>query len=115
MTNGFDILSKMDPMARRAAASLEAMQKAIAFNNEGDIEKHLNEIRSALDVLERDLELHKSMEKAFGRITTDSTHLGVLKQFTNSDSDYTGGEGGAALGVVRAGRTANVFRPHEVF
>ena len=36
-------LKKMDPMTRRALASVEAMQKAIdQMNNRDDVEKHLN-------------------------------------------------------------------------
>ena len=41
-------LQKMDPMARRALASMEAMIKAIDFNNRDDIEKHLNPLGCAV-------------------------------------------------------------------
>ena len=56
----FGIIAKMDPMARRATASMEAMQNAIAHNNMDDVAKHIEEAKNALSVLERDLNLAKS-------------------------------------------------------
>ena len=43
----FGILAKMDPMARRATASMEAMQMAIAHNNLDDVAKHIEEAKNA--------------------------------------------------------------------
>ena len=37
----FGIISKMDPMARRALSQVESMQNAIQHNNRDDVAKHL--------------------------------------------------------------------------
>lgn len=111
MTEGFDILSKMDPMARRALASVEAMQKAIEHNNRDDIEKHLQDARNALDILKDDLSLHDRLVKT-NEITDDS--LGIIRKYDNSENDLTSADGANALGVVRAGRTNTIYREHIV-
>ena len=111
MTEGFDILSKMDPMARRALASVEAMQKAIEHNNRNDIEKHLQDARNALDILKDDLSLHDRLAKT-NEITDDS--LGIIRKYDNSENDLTSADGANALGVVRAGRTNTIYREHIV-
>ena len=67
MTDGFmdfGILAKMDPMARRAQASIEAMQQAIVHNNVDDVAKHIEEAKNALAVLERDMNLAKQFDNA---------------------------------------------------
>ena len=109
-------LKKMDPMARRALASVEAMQKAIDHNNRDDIEKHLNDAKNALESLGSDLELHDGLQKALKpTYTPNPQQVGMIRKFDNSESDYNANDGAVALGVVRAGRTNKVFRPHEVY
>ena len=56
MSEGFGIISKMDPMARKAQASIDAMQKAIDLNNRDDIAKHLKDALNALAVVSSDLD-----------------------------------------------------------
>tara|TARA_R110002012_G_scaffold258574_5_gene439086 strand:- start:1552 stop:1896 length:345 start_codon:yes stop_codon:yes gene_type:complete len=114
MSGGFDILAKMDPMARRAVASIEAMQKAIDLNNRDDIEKHLHDARNAMDVLMSDLELHDKLTKQF-QVQTDDVQAGMIMKFDNTDGDYSANDGAIALGVIRAGRTDKVFRPHRIY
>ena len=109
-------LQKMDPMARRALASIEIMVKAIDLNNRDDIGKHLNDAKNALESLGSDLELHDRLQKALKpTYTPDPQQVGMIKKFDNSESDYNANDGAVALGVVRAGRTNKVFRPHEVY
>ena len=110
-------LKKMDPMARRALASMEAMLKAIDHNNREDIEKHLNNATNALSSLKEDLSLHDSLVKALSNNGPrhDPTQVGVIRKFDNTDGDLSPNDGAIALGVVRAGRTDKVFRPHEVY
>ena len=109
-------LKKMDPMARRAWASMEAMLKAIDHNNREDIEKHLNNATNALSSLKEDLSLHDSLVKALSNnVRHDPTQVGVIRKFDNTEGDLSPNDGAIALGVVRAGRTDKVFRPHEVY
>ena len=113
MTEGFDIISKMDPMARRALAAIEAVQKAIELNNTSDIEQNLMAAENAISVLKRDLNLHNQLNKS----APDQAHdrfVGSIHQFDNTASDYKGTEGGVVLGVSRHGRDAGVFQPHRV-
>jgi len=110
----------MDPMARRATASMEAMQNAIAHNNMDDVAKHIEEAKNALSVLERDLNLAKSL-KATAAITKSETEiiqgtgqtLGNVSRHHNTVSDYDGTEGATVLGVSRYGRSANIWRPQQ--
>ena len=88
MTEGFDILSKMDPMARRALASMEAMTKAIELNNRDSLGKNLAE--------------------------SDFSQVGIIRKFDNSESSINQADGAVALGVVRAGRSDRIYRPHNV-
>ena len=108
-------LKKMDPMARRALASMEAMLKAIDHNNRDDIEKHLNNATNALSSLKEDLSLHDSIHKALSKKATQDLQVGVIRKFDNTDGDLSVNDGAIALGVVRAGRTDRVFRQHEVY
>jgi type II secretory pathway component PulJ len=116
----FGIIAKMDPMARRATASMEAMQNAIAHNNMDDVAKHIEEAKNALSVLERDLNLAKSL-KATAAITKSETEiiqgtgqtLGNVSRHHNTVSDYDGTEGATVLGVSRYGRSANIWRPQQ--
>ena len=58
-------LKKMDPMTRRALASVEAMQKAIDLNNRDDVEKHLNDAKNALSMITNDLGLFDSLTNQY--------------------------------------------------
>ena len=105
----------MDPMARRALASVEAMLKAIDHNNRDDIEKHLNNAKNALSSLGEGLDLHDKLVKALSKKSADALQVGVIRKFDNTDGALDANDGAIALGVVRAGRTDKVFRPHEVY
>ena len=114
----FGIISKMEPMARRALAQMEAMEKAIMHNNRDDIEKHLSEAQNALSKLREDLNLHDSLAKSFTSVLDGSQlekSMGNLHQFKETDSDYDGTEGAVVLGVSRKGRSTVIMRPHQVF
>ena len=116
----FGLLAKMDPMARRATASMEAMQTAIAHNNLDDVAKHIEDAKNALAVLERDLNLQKSLLKAGEIRKSDATTeilgqglpLGNISQHSQTTSDYDGTEGAVVLGVSRYGRR-NHWRPQS--
>jgi len=116
----FGIIAKMDPMARRATASMEAMQNAIAHNNMDDVAKHIEQAKNALSILERDLNLAKSM-KATAAITKSETEiiqgtgqtLGNVGRHHNTVSDYDGTEGATVLGVSRYGRSSTIWRPQQ--
>jgi hypothetical protein len=116
MSEGFGILAKMDPMARKALASIEAMQKAIDCNNRDDIAKHLDNAKNALEILSGDLELHDNLMK---HMSNEPEHydkqIGAILKYENTDGNYTVNDGAIALGVVRPGRTDKVFRPHIVY
>jgi hypothetical protein len=116
----FGIIAKMDPMARRATASMEAMQNAIAHNNMDDVAKHIEQAKNALSILERDLNLAKSL-KATAAITKSETEviqgtglpLGNISRHNNTVSDYDGTEGATVLGVSRYGRSSTIWRPQQ--
>ncbi len=113
----FEIIEKMQPMARRAISQIEAMEQAIMQNNRVDIEKFLVEAENAISHLKSDLELHDRLQKALGTQKTDTTTIrkGNITEFHHTDSDYEGTEHGVVMGVSRKGRTTSVFRPHRVF
>lgn len=114
----FGILAKMDPMARRAQASIEAMHSAITHNNLDDVAKHIEEAKNALAVLERDMNLAKSFENAALKkseevaIQGEGLPMGNISQHNQTSSDYDGTEGAVVLGVSRYGRR-NVWRPQS--
>lgn len=116
----FGLIAKMDPMARRALASMEAMQQAIAHNNTDDVAKHIGEAKNALAILERDLDLHKSMVETAtiaksdeGGVLGHGQVLGNVGQHRNTVSDYDGTEGATVLGVSRYGRSTTFWRPQQ--
>tara|TARA_R110001632_G_scaffold1200_1_gene4890 strand:- start:1313 stop:1687 length:375 start_codon:yes stop_codon:yes gene_type:complete len=121
MTEGFldfGIIAKMDPMARRATASMEAMQNAIAHNNMDDVAKHIEEAKNALSILERDLDLAKSFQQTAaltksesGAIQGEGQTLGNIGQHHSTVSDYDGTEGAVVLGISRYGRSSSIWRP----
>jgi len=123
MTEGFlnfGIIAKMDPMARRATASMEAMQQAISHNNLDDVAKHIEEAKNALSVLERDLNLAKSLEQTAAIAKSDNEiiqgegrPLGNIGKHHNTVSDYDGTEGAIVLGVSRYGRSSTIWRPQQ--
>ena len=72
--------------------------------------------KNDLESLGSDLELHDRLQKALKpTYTPDPQQVGMIRKFDNSESDYNANDGAVALGVVRAGRTNKVFRPHEVY
>ena len=115
----FGLIEKMDPMARRALASMEAMQNAIVHKNTDDVAKHLEEAKNALEVLERDLNLVKSFEATAAITKSEDTApvsgvglpLGNIAQPRETVSDYDGTEGAVVLGVSRYGRSSTIWRP----
>ena len=121
MTKGFldfGLVEKMDPMARRALASMAAMQTAIVHKNTDDVAKHLEEAKNALAVLERDLDLAKSLEATAIISKSDEEHIqgeglpmGNVSRHHNTVSDYDGTEGAVVLGVSRLGRSSTIWRP----
>ena len=114
MSQNHEILLKMDAMSRRALASLEAMQKAITDGNRGMIGKHMIDAENALSYLKSDLNLHDSLAKSVPTDQAHTTYLGVIPQYDNTASDYTGTENAVVKGVSRAGRASGFYTPHRV-
>lgn len=115
-SDAFDLISKMDPMARRALASLEAVQAAIKTNDKTTIGKHLIDAENAIQHLKSDLDLADRLSKMMSgnSMPAAETRMGVLAQYDNTASDYKGTEGAIALGVSRAGRATGFYTPHRV-
>lgn len=113
-SDAFDLISKMDPMARRALASLEAVQAAIKTNDKNTIGKHLLDAENAIQHLKSDLDLADRLSKMMTKTQSVENRLGVLPQYDNTASDYKGSEGAIALGVSRAGRATGFYTPHRV-
>tara|TARA_R110002096_G_scaffold73787_2_gene174913 strand:- start:19235 stop:19582 length:348 start_codon:yes stop_codon:yes gene_type:complete len=115
MGEGFDILAKMDPMARRCLAAVEAMQKGIDENDRDLIEVQLRIAKNALSMVEDDLQLHDSLSKS-ARPTNDSLiQKGTAFVPSNHENTFNGGEDANIFGVVRPGRTDKLFREHIVY
>lgn len=123
MTDGFmdfGLLAKMDPMARRAQASIEAMHHAIVHNNTDDVAKHIEEAKNALAMIERDLDLQKAFMASASISKSDEGNvsegqgrpMGNISQHAQTSSDYDGTEGAVVLGVSRMGRR-NHWRPQS--
>jgi hypothetical protein len=110
-------LSKMDPMARRCVASVEAMQKAIDLNNRDDVAAHLEAATNALKALTEDLVLHDTLVKALSNshMASDEIRKGVTYTPQNTEGNFNGGEDAIAYGVVRPGRSDKLYRKHQVF
>jgi len=123
MTDGFldfGLLEKMEPMARRALASLEAMQNALVHKNTEDVSKHIEDAENALSALKKDLNLVQSFEQTASITKSDSEGvvgeglpMGNISQHNNTVSDYDGTEGAVVLGISRMGRSSTIWRPQS--
>lgn len=113
MSEGYDLISKMNPMARKALASIQAMQKAIDMNNNEDISKHLDDATNALSMISSDLDLHNRLNKQL--VAKEDVQVGAIIKHDNTEGNYNANDGAIARGVVRAGRTDKVYRPHIVY
>jgi len=114
MSDSLFDLKKMDPMARRATAALEALTKAIETEDRLAVEKHLDAATNAMALLREDLSLYDSLNKAIAH-DPSVFQKGVQFNPSNTDKSFSGGEEASALGVVRAGRTSKLYRPHTVY
>jgi len=104
----------MDPMARKALAAVEAIQKAIKDNDTNGIANHILNAENALSMLKSDLALHDQLQKSINRVPVADKFAGVIPQYDNTASDYNGTENAVALGVSRHGRSTNYYTPHRV-
>jgi hypothetical protein len=114
MSQMSDIISKMDPMARRALAATEGLQKAIEAKDSDAIKAHIMAAENALSMLKSDLALHDQLNKAMTRTNPAEQFMGVIPQYDNNASDYNGTENAVAMGVSRHGRAAGFFTPHRI-
>ena len=114
MSEGFNLIEKMEPMARKAMAEMEAMEKAIHHNNRDDVAKHLENAMQALSVVQGDLELHDKWTKLATTERVDE-QVGQILKFDNTEGNVSANDGAIALGVIRAGRTDKIYRPHTVY
>ncbi|MDC3217839.1 hypothetical protein OAT94_02555 [Schleiferiaceae bacterium] len=110
----FDIIEKMDPMARRALAAVEGIQKAIASNDASAISAGIMAAENALSMLKSDLALHDQVQKSISKNQPAEVFMGVIPQFDNTASDYNGTENAVAQGVSRHGRSTAFYTPHRV-
>ena len=108
------IIAKMDPMARRALAATEGLQKAIEAQDTDAIKAHITAAENALSMLKSDLALHDQLTKAMSRTTPADRFMGVIPQYDNNASDYNGTENAVAMGVSRHGRSTGFFTPHRI-
>jgi hypothetical protein len=108
------MLEKMDPMARRALAAIEGVQKAIQSNDVGAINEGIMAAENALSMLKSDLNLHDQIVKSMSRTTPADRFMGVIPQYDNNASDYNGTENAVAMGVSRHGRSTGFFTPHRI-
>jgi hypothetical protein len=110
----FDIIEKMDPMARRALAAIEGVQKAIQASDKEAISHGIMAAENALAMLKSDLALHDQLEKSMAKKPTADRFMGVIPQYDNTASDYNGTENAVAMGVSRHGRNTGFFTPHRI-
>ena len=111
MSEMFDIIEKMDPMARRALAAIEGVQKAIKANDTDGISAGIMAAENALAMLKSDLD---QLKKAMSRNNPAEQFMGVIPQYDNNASDYNGTENAVAMGVSRHGRSTGHFTPHRI-
>ena len=114
MSEQFEIIAKMDPMARRALAAVEAIGKSIAENDVTSISANIMAAENALAMLKSDLALHDQLQKALAKSQPAEKFLGVIPQYDNTASDYNGTENAVAMGVSRHGRDSGYFTPHRI-
>ena len=114
MSEMFDIIEKMDPMARRALAAIEGVQKAIKANDTDGISAGIMAAENALAMLKSDLNLHDQLAKSMSKAPTAERFMGVIPQYDNNASDYNGTENAVAMGVSRHGRSTGFFTPHRI-
>ena len=110
----FDIVEKMDPMARRALAAIEGVQKAIKENDTDAISAGIMAAENALAMLKSDLNLHDQLKKSMAKDNQADRFMGVIPQYDNNASDYNGTENAVAMGVSRHGRSTGFFTPHRI-
>lgn len=108
------MLEKMDPMARRALAAIEGVQKAIQANDTEGISAGIMAAENALAMLKSDLSLHDQIAKSMQNNQPADRFLGVIPQYDNNASDYNGTENAVAMGVSRHGRSTGFFTPHRI-
>ena len=115
MTNENQIIAKMDPMARRALAAIEGVQKAIKANDTDGISAGIMAAENALAMLKSDLNLHDQLVKSMSNALPPADRfMGVIPQYDNNASDYNGTENAVAMGVSRHGRSTGHFTPHRI-
>ena len=102
-------------MARKALASIEAMQKAIDCNNRDDISKHLDDAKNALEVLSGDLKLHDDLTKQMESQVSEDTQVGAILKYEKTEGNYSAKDGAKAHKVVSQTRKDKVFRPHTIY
>ena len=115
MGEGFDILAKMDPMARRCLAAVEAMQKGIETNDRDLIEEQLRIAKNALSMVQDDLILHDRLTKAAPLSSDTLIQKGTAFIPSNHENTFNGGEDAEVFGIVRPGRTSKLYREHIVY
>lgn len=108
------MLEKMDPMARRALAAIEGVQKAIQANDTEGISAGIMAAENALAMLKSDLDLHDQITKSVSKTQPAERFMGVIPQYDNNASDYNGTENAVAMGVSRHGRATGFFMPHRI-
>ena len=115
MSDALFDLKKMDPIARRATAALQALEKAIELEDRVAVEKHLLDATNSLSKLQEDLHLYDSLNKAMSRDHSDGILKGHIVTPNNTEKNLDGSDGASALGVIRPGRTNKLYREHKVF
>ena len=108
------MLEKMDPMARRAKAAIEQVEKAIASGDRATLSHMLEQAENAISMLKMDLNEADIIAKSVKTTPAADRFLGAIPQFDNQASDYNGTENAVALGVSRHGRDSGYFQPHRV-
>ena len=81
----FGIISKMDPMARRALSQVESMQNAIQHNNRDDVAKHLEAAQNALAQLKSDLICMTDCRNLLPRRLIPANFKSPLETYINSN------------------------------
>jgi len=108
------MLEKMDPMARRAKAAIEQVEKAIASGDRATLSYMLDQAENAISMLKMDFNEADIIAKSVKTTPAADRFLGAIPQFDNQASDYNGTENAVALGVSRQGRDSGFFQPHRV-
>ena len=107
-------LSKMDPMARKLGAEIEAFQKAIEQQDGAAAQVHINEIQKFAAYLSDDI--HSIVQKLDEAVGPNDLFAGgvPVMRFNETQNVFDVSKRDSVLpGMILPARTGNIMRPQQ--